>query len=91
MRYEVLQMLYRASEANAGRQVSTWRFAHHLGVWEEEVWNSLMWLEQAGYVRILGAGPLVSITLAGIHYLEHEARRRKTVRGIAPPDEDVLP
>lgn len=88
MRYEVLHMLHRAAEASADRQVSAWSFAHDLGVWEEEVWNALVWLQQAGYARIHEVGPVVSITLAGIHYIEMEARRRKTIRGIAPPEED---
>lgn len=87
MRYEVLHMLYRAADASADRQVSAWRFALSLGVWEEEVWNSLVWLQQAGLARIHGAGPAVSITLAGVQYIEHDARRRKTVRGISPPEE----
>ena len=88
MRYEVLHMLHSATEASADRQVSAWRFAHHLGVWEEEVWNALVWLEQGGYVRIHHTGPVVSITLAGIRYLETEARRRRTIRGISPPSSD---
>lgn len=85
MRFEVLHMLYRASEADPARQVNAWSFAPDLGVWEEEVWNTLVWLEQAGLVRIYRADPLASITLAGVRYVEQEARRRKTIRGISPP------
>jgi hypothetical protein len=86
MRYEVLRMLHHASAANPELRVDAWGFAQNLGVWEEEVWNTLVWLEQADLVRIYRVGPVVSITLAGIRYIEDEGNRRKTIRGIAPPD-----
>jgi hypothetical protein len=86
MRYEVLRMLHHASSANPDQRVDAWGFAQNLGVWDEEVWNTLVWLEQAGMVRIYRVGPVVSITLAGVHYIEEGANRRKTIRGITPPE-----
>jgi len=86
MRYEVLRMLHAAAQGEPSRRVDAWGFAPDLGVWAEEVWNTLVWLEQAGLVRIYQTGPVVSITLAGVDYLEHGARRRRTIRGITPPE-----
>lgn len=86
LRFEVLRMLYRASGAAPFRRVVALPFAEELGVNEQELRNALSWLEAAGYVGIHGADPDVSITLDGIRYIEEEARRRKTVRGISPPE-----
>lgn len=89
MRFELLLMLYRACSAETDRPVQALRFAQGLGVWEEEVWNAFVWLEQAGLARIHGAGPVVSLTLAGRRYMEHDAGRRRTIRGISPPQDTV--
>ena len=86
MRYEVLHMLYRAAHAEPGRPVEAWAFASSLGVWEEELGNVLAWLEHAGLVRVFEPGRVLSITLAGVRYIEQDARRRRTIRGIAPPE-----
>lgn len=86
MRYELLLMLYQAANAQPGKPVNAWAFATHLGAWEEEVRNTLVWLEEAGLVRIYHEGPVASITLAGVRYIEQEARRRRTIRGITPPE-----
>lgn len=87
MRYEVLRMLNAAAHGDPDRRIEAWGFAHDLGVWEEELQNTLVWLEQAGYLRVYHPGMAVSITLAGIHYLQEGRGRRRTIRGIAPPDE----
>lgn len=90
MRYEVLLMLYRASAADPEREVGAWwAFAQSLGVWDEEVWNTLVWLARAGMVRVHETRPVVFITLAGIRYVEVEAQQRRTIRGIAPPRSDA--
>lgn len=86
MRYEVLLMLYRAAHAEAGRPVEAWGFAADLGVWEDELWNVVVWLEHAGMVRVFEAGRVATITLAGVRYIEEDARRRRTIRGITPPE-----
>ena len=87
MRYEVLRMLNAAAEGDPDRRIEAWGFAHDLGVWEEELQNTLVWLEQAGYLRVYHPGPAISITLAGIRYLQEGRGRRRTIRGITPPDE----
>ena len=85
MRYEVLRMLLQASHGDPERRIQAWGFAHDLGVWEEELQNTLVWLEHAGYLRVY-PGHAVSITLAGIRYVEQGAGRRRTIRGITPPE-----
>jgi hypothetical protein len=87
MRFEVLRMLHQATHGDPDQRVEAWGFAHDLGVWEEELQNTVVWLEQAGYLRVYHPGLAISITLAGIHYLEHGAGRRRTIRGIAPHEE----
>jgi hypothetical protein len=87
MRFEVLLMLYRASAAQPAREVSAWGFAQNLGIWEEEVGYAIEWLQRAGFLQYHRPGPVLSITLAGVRYIEHDAKRRKTIRGIAPPEE----
>ena len=91
MRYEVLRMLLQASHGDPERRIEAWGFAHDLGVWEEELQNTLVWLERAGYLRVYHPGLALSITLAGIRYVEQGAGRRRTIRGIAPPEASEKP
>lgn len=91
MRYEVLRMLLQASHGDPERRIEAWAFAHDLGVWEEELQNTLVWLEHAGYLRIYHPGLAISITLAGIRYLELSAGRRRTIRGVAPSEHTKKP
>jgi hypothetical protein len=88
MRYEVLLMLYKASEAQPEREVKAWTFAYNLGVWEEEMGHAIEWLERAGYLRCHRSSLEISITLKGIRYIEEGAVRRRTIRGISPPEQD---
>ncbi len=44
-------MLHHASQGDPERRIEAWGFAHDLGVWEEELQNTLVWLEEAGYLR----------------------------------------
>jgi hypothetical protein len=90
MRYEVLRILLEASHGDPARRIEAWGLAHDLGVWEEELQNTLVWLEHAGYLRVYHPGMAVSITLAGVRYLEQGAGRRRTIRGIAPPEQPDL-
>lgn len=86
MRYEVLRMLYRDSRCVEGCEVDARGFAYRLGVEEDDVWNALVWLEHGDFVQIHDAiGPVISISRGGIVYIEEEARRRRTIRGVAPP------
>src|SRR5687768_171847 len=85
MRFEVLRILLETSHGDPACRIEAWSFAEDLGVWEEELQNTLVWLEHAGYLRVYHPGLSVSITLAGIRYLEQGAGRRRTIRGVAPP------
>lgn len=89
MRYEILRMLHHATRADPERRVDAWHFAADLGVWQDEVWNVLVWLQHAGMVTVHDARPTVAITLRGVQYIERDASRRRTVRGLRPPDEHL--
>jgi hypothetical protein len=87
MRYEVLRMLMQASRGDPERRVETRGLAHDLGVWEQDLQNTLAWLEHAGYLEVDRPECATSITLAGVRYVEHGAGRRRTIRGVTPPRE----
>lgn len=76
MRYEVLLMLYRVSEGATDQVVNAFGFAVDLGVWTAEVFRVVEWLARRGFVDYHGAGPAISITRAGVEYIEREGRRR---------------
>ena len=80
MRYEVLLMLYTAAQSAPGDAVQAWGWAQDLGVWHEELFRVFEFLDRAGLIEYLGAGPLVRITQAGIDYIESEGKRR-SIRG----------
>ena len=80
MRYEVLATLYQACEGKAGCALTVSRFSQELGIWREELFRVLEFLDRKGYIIYHGAGPLVSITRRGIDYIEQEAVRRRSIR-----------
>ena len=80
MRYEVLHMLYRATEGAMDRPFNVVRFTRDLGVWHAELYRVIEWLDRKGFVRYLGAGPMVSLTPRAIAYIEREAGGRKSLR-----------
>lgn len=80
MRYEVLRMLYDATGAAEDGAVRAWSFAPDLGVWREELFRVIEFLDRKRYLEYLGAGPTVRITRAGVEYIESEAERRKSIR-----------
>jgi hypothetical protein len=80
MRYEVLLMLYRAAKADTGRVVNAYTFSVDLGAWHAEVFRVIEWLERHGLVTYHGAGPAISITPAGVGYVEADFQRRRTIR-----------
>ena len=81
MRYEVLRMLHEAWKREPDRpSVHAYVFAADLGVWHAELFRVIEFLDRKGYVTYMGAGPLVAITPAGVHYLEEEAGGRKSIR-----------
>jgi hypothetical protein len=76
MRFEVLALLYEACGKETDCIVRVSDFAAGLGVWREELFRTVEYLERRGYLHYHGGGPSVSITQQGIDYIESEARRR---------------
>jgi hypothetical protein len=81
MRYEVLEKLYETSEGQPDRVLHVAGFGEELGVWREELFRGVEFLDRHGYVTYHGAGPEVSITPKGVEYLERNAARRRSIRG----------
>ena len=82
MRYEVLGMVCRAARRDPNEAVNCAPISDTIGVWREEVFRVLEFLDHAGLVRYCGPGPRVCITPRGIDYLFGEGRERKAI-----PDE----
>ena len=81
MRYEVLAAIHRECEGKAGCALVVSAFAQELGMWREELFRVLEFLDRKGYIVYHGAGPLVSLTRVGIDYIERTGGRRKSIRG----------
>ena len=82
MRYEVLGMVCRAARREPNEAVDCAPVTETIGVWCEELFRVLDFLDRAGMVRNCGPGPRVCITPRGIDYLYGEGRRHKSI-----PDE----
>jgi hypothetical protein len=80
LRYEVLEALYEGSGGQPGRVVRVAEFGEGLGVWPEELFRGVEFLDRHGYVTYHGAGPEVSLTSKAIEYLERKAARRRSIR-----------
>ncbi len=87
MRYEVLQMLHRAAKGAPDKVVNAWSFSTDLGIWHAEVFRVIEWLERHRLISYHGAGPAISITEAGVEYLNNGRHRRNTLR---TPDPERL-
>ena len=80
MRYEVLLVVYSATDADVGLPVRVTGFVRELGVWEPELFRAVEWLVMKGYLEYLSVGPTVTITRKGVLYIEQGARKRRTIR-----------
>lgn len=80
MRFEVLAMVYRAAQGNADAVIRVSGFLQELGVWYEELFRVVEFLDRCGYLSYQGAGPLVRITPRGIRLIEGEAGARRSIR-----------
>jgi CTP-dependent riboflavin kinase len=85
MRYEVLQMLHRAAKGAPDQVVNAWSFSTDLGIWHAEVFRVIEWLERHRLISYHGAGPAISITEAGVEYLNN-GRHRCSPAGLSSPD-----
>jgi hypothetical protein len=81
MRYEVLEAVYREVEGKTGIALVASAFTQRLGIWREELFRVLEFLDRKGYIAYQGAGPLVSMTRHGVEYIERTCGRRKSIRG----------
>lgn len=80
MRYEILSMLYRASEGAVDREIGCRSFATDLGVWHAEVFRVLEYLDRRKLIEYRGAGPVVCLTEKGRDYIELMAGDRRSIR-----------
>ena len=80
LRFEVLERLNRASQSLPDRVLRGCAFAEGLGVWRQEVFRVVEFLDRRGYLTYHGAGPAVSITNKGIDYVQRSAWRRRSIR-----------
>lgn len=81
MRYEVLAAVYAGCEGQPGCTLPVSSFTDDLGIWREELFRVLEFLDRKGYLTYHGAGPLVSITQRGVDYIHRDGGRRKSIRG----------
>lgn len=80
MRYEVLDMLYRATGGKVDAQRNAWGFAMDLGIWHAELFRIVEWLSSKQLIRYCGAGPLVCLTQKGASFMERAGQRRRSIR-----------
>ena len=81
MRYEVLDAIYRACEGKPGCTLVVSTFAQEMGIWREELFRVLEFLDRKCFLVYHGAGPRVSITRTGVEYIERTGGRRRSIRG----------
>jgi hypothetical protein len=81
MRYEVLAAVCRECEGKVGCTLTVSAFTQELGIWREELFRVLEFLDRKGYIVYHGAGPLVSITRNGVDYIARLGGRWKSIRG----------
>lgn len=79
MRHEILDMIHRVSAGDTGRLIHCAAFAQDLGVWKEEVYRVIDFLDRAGFIRYRGAGPVVCMTRRGVEHLASEAGARRRI------------
>lgn len=80
MRFEVLLLIYSECSGDPGCIVRVSDMVGELGVWREELYRVLEFLDRRGYIIYHGAGPRISITHQGLDFIRHNARRRRSIR-----------
>lgn len=81
MRFEVLAAIYEACGGQPDCTLTVSEFAGQLGIWREELFRILDFLDRHRFIVYEGAGPRVSIARRGIDYIEKEGARRRSIRG----------
>lgn len=82
MRYQVLHMLYESANRCADFEISVGGFVSRLGVWRDQLFRTLAYLDAEGYIRYseTAEGASVCLTVKGVDYIEVEAGRRRSIR-----------
>ena len=78
--YLLLRHLHTATGADPNREVLGARLANALGLDRGYTLRVIRLLEREGFIRYNPAGPCVSLTQMGAAYVDHLARRRRSVR-----------
>lgn len=78
--FVVLQHAYTLSDADPSASLPYARLGEDLGFAEPHFGDLVAHLVGVGYLARVGAGSLLSITPAGIDYIERLAWRRRSVR-----------
>lgn len=94
MRYEVLCAVYHAASRYPCIRIDSPHFLQGLGIWRQELERHVGYLEAIGFLAAgdeemeasEGGASVTCITQRGIDYIQHEARRRRTVRGESARD-----
>lgn len=79
-RYLVLDWVYANTGPSCDRRVNASVAAEETRLGPEEVFRSIEYLADRGYVRYVGPGPQVCITREGLEYLQRRAWRRRSIR-----------
>jgi hypothetical protein len=77
MRYEVLSMLSTAAGRDPEWPVDCGPVTERIGVWRDEIFRVIDFLDRRGLVRYCGEGPRVCITPQGVEYLSGAAQKLK--------------
>lgn len=80
MRYEVLSLIHSECGGDPACILRVSEMVDELGVWREELYRVLEFLDRKGYITYHGAGPRISITNKGVEFVRHTARRRRSIR-----------
>jgi hypothetical protein len=82
MRFEVLSMLYEASDRCVDFPIDIGGFIRRLGVWEDQLYTTLEFLHERGYIRYESAPWRVNVclTVKGVDYMERDRGKRQTIR-----------
>lgn len=89
LRYRILHAVYGRAGIHCERTVTSSEIGAALDLRYEDLFRVLEFLRDQRYLEFLGPGPRVCITGRGIHYIEENAARRRSLRvpeGRAPDD-----
>jgi hypothetical protein len=80
LRYRTLRAIYDRTMGRFDQVVTGPELKRFLDVKYEDLFRVVHFLEHHAFLRYLGAGPRVSLTEKGLHYIEEEAGKRRSLR-----------